>query len=414
MASHMSNNVNDPAGQPHDPWFGNYADRAHSLTASEVRALFAVVSRPEVVSLAGGMPDVSALPQDVVIAAQERALRKRGAAALQYGSGQGDPHFRDQIRHLMSLEGITADVDNIVVTTGSQQGLDSVAGLFINPGDTVLAESPTYVGALGVFRHYQAQVEHVHTDEYGINPEALADTIKRLHEAGRRIKFLYLVPNFANPSGVTLTAERRQRVIEICRANRILILEDNPYGLLYFDRKTPDAIRSFDEDNVIYLGSFSKIFAPGYRVGWVLAPKAIRDKLVLANESSVLSPSMYSQLAISEYFDTVDWEAQLDVFRNMYRDKRDAALDAMALHLPDLHTTRPDGGFFLWVTLPDGMDSKAMLPHAVEHLVAYTPGNGFYADGTGHQFLRLSYCYPTPDRVRTGIERLATVINAHR
>jgi DNA-binding transcriptional MocR family regulator len=399
---------------PNDPWFGNYADRAHSLTASEVRALFAVVNRPEVVSLAGGMPDVSALPLQVILDAQERMLIKRGSAALQYGSGQGDEHFRDQIRDLMTLEGIHAPVENIVVTTGSQQGLDSVAGLFLNPGDTVLTESPTYVGALGVFRHYQAVIEHVYTDEHGINPDALADTIRRLHSAGRRIKFLYLVPNFANPSGVTLTAARRAKVIEICRANRILILEDNPYGLLYFDEKSPEAIRAFDEDNVIYLGSFSKIFSPGYRVGWVVAPSAIRDKLVLANESSVLSPSMASQLAISEYFDSVDWKAQIDTFRAMYKERRDTALTAMDELLPELHTTRPNGGFFLWVKLPEGMDSKAMLPHAVDALVAYTPGNAFFADGTGHDYLRLAFCYPTPERIRLGIERLAGVIRNHQ
>jgi DNA-binding transcriptional MocR family regulator len=358
------------------------------------------------------MPDVSALPHQVILDSQERTLAKRGAAALQYGSGQGDAHFRDQIRSLMALEGIKANVENIVVTTGSQQGLDSVAGLFLNPGDTVLTESPTYVGALGVFRHYQAVIEHVYTDEHGINPVALAETINRLHSAGRRIKFLYLVPNFANPSGVTLTAERRQQVIDICRANRILILEDNPYGLLYFDKQPPHALRAVDEDNVIYLGSFSKIFAPGYRVGWVVAPSAIRDKLVLANESSVLSPSMYSQLAISEYFDSVDWQAQIDTFRGMYRSRRDAMLDAMDEFLPGLHTTRPEGGFFIWVTLPDGMDSKAMLPRAVDALVAYTPGNAFFADGTGHNFMRLAFCYPTPERIRLGVERLASVINA--
>lgn len=399
---------------PNDPWFGSYADRAHSLTASEVRALFAVVNRPEVVSLAGGMPDVSALPQDVLLASQERMLTRRGAAALQYGSGQGDAHFRDQIRDLMTLEGIHAPVENIVVTTGSQQGLDSVAGLFLNPGDTVLAESPTYVGALGVFRHYQAIVEHVHTDEHGMNPDALEETIRRMDAAGRRVKLVYLVPNFANPSGVTLTAQRRARIIDICRAHRILILEDNPYGLLHFDTPSPHAMRAFDADNIVYLGSFSKIFAPGYRVGWVVAPSAIRDKLILANESSVLSPSMNSQLAISEYFDSVDWKAQIDTFRGMYRIRRDAALAALDRYLPDLHVTRPNGGFFLWMTLPDGLDSKAMLPAAVDNLVAYTPGTAFYANGTGQNHLRLAYCYATADRLTLGIERLAGVIRAHQ
>jgi DNA-binding transcriptional MocR family regulator len=404
----------DPYAAPTDPWYGSYADRAHSLTVSEVRALFAVVNRPEVVSLAGGMPAVSALNLDTLQDIHASMLTRRGPQALQYGSGQGDPHFRAQIAHLMTLDGITAPVDDIVVTTGSQQGLDSVAGLFLNPGDTVLAESPTYVGALGVFRHYQANVEHVHTDANGMDPDALTETITRLHAAGRRIKFIYLVPNFNNPSGVTLTADRRARIVQIAKTHRILILEDNPYGLLYFGAKPPVSLRALDDENVIYLGSFSKIFAPGYRVGWVLAPHAIRDKLILANESTVLSPSMFSQLAISEYFDTVNWQAQLGVFRDLYRERRDATLTALTGHLPDLHTTRPDGGFFLWLDLPAGVNAKTMLPDAVAAGVAYTPGNAFYADGTGHDHLRVAFCYTTPDLLEVGISRLASVIRTHQ
>ncbi len=395
-----------------DLWSDRYASRANGLSASEVRALFAVVSRPEVVSLAGGMPFVPALPKERMIESFNSLMSDRSALALQYSGGQGDITLREHIREIMALEGIKSDVDNIVITTGSQHGLDLVASLFLDPGDVVLAEGPSYVGALGVFRARQAHIEHVYTDNNGISPEALSETIKRVEAAGKNIKFLYLVPNFANPSGVTLAAERRSQILEICRQNRILVLEDNVYGLLYFEDKAPEALRSMDEEGVIYLGSFSKILVPGFRVGYVLAPPSIKEKLVLANESAVLCPSAFSQLMISEYLSTNDWKAQIAVFRDEYQVRRDAALAAMNEFLPELTTTRPGGGFYLWVDLPEGVNSKKMLPRAVENLVAYTPGTAFYGNGTGHEFLRISYSYPTPENIRVGVERLAKTIEA--
>ena len=399
------------SGNNLDPWLSAYAERAHTLSVSEVRALFAVVSRPEVVSLAGGMPYVAALPKDLLEKSYNSMMEKKGLLAIQYGGGQGVETLRDQVRELMALEGIRSSVEDIVMTTGSQHGLELLSGLFIDEGDVVLAEGPSYVGALGIFRHYQAHVEHVYTDQDGMSPEALEEAIDRLKADGRTIKFLYLVPNFANPSGVTLAKERRPKILEICKRHQILVLEDNPYGLLYFDKPVPDALRSMDEEGVIYLGSFSKILAPGFRVGYVLAPPAIKDKLVLAQESAILCPSAFSQMMISEYLANSDWQGQIDTFRGVYRERKDAALGAMREFLPKLHTTEPDGGFYLWVTLPDGVDSKAMLPLAVKELVAYTPGTAFYGDGTGHNKLRVCYSYPTPERIRQGIQRLATVIN---
>jgi DNA-binding transcriptional MocR family regulator len=339
-------------------------------------------------------------------------MSDRAAVALQYSGGQGDLTLREHIKEIMALEGIKSDVDNIVITTGSQHGLDLVASLFLDPGDVVLAEGPSYVGALGVFRARQAHIEHVYTDDQGISPDALAETIKRVQAAGKNIKFLYLVPNFANPSGVTLAAQRRAQILEICRKNRILVLEDNVYGLLYFEEKAPDALRSMDEEGVIYLGSFSKILVPGFRVGYVLAPPSIKEKLILANESAVLCPSAFSQLMISEYLSTNDWKAQISVFRGEYQLRRDAALEAMNEFLPELTTTRPGGGFYLWVDLPEGVNSKKMLPRAVENLVAYTPGTAFYGNGTGQEFLRISYSYPTPENIKVGVERLAKTIEA--
>jgi 2-aminoadipate transaminase len=407
-----SNGTEQPgSGTNLDPWYDLYADRTAGLAASEVRALFAVASRPEVVSLAGGMPFVSALPTDLISGAFEKVMRDEGPTALQYGSGQGVPALREHILEIMAIEGIRGSVDDVVVTTGSQHALELVTKLFINPGDVVLAEGPSYVTAMVVFKSFQAEVEHVMMDEHGLIPQALRERIAELKAAGKTIKFLYTIPSFSNPAGVTLTWERRLEILEICRSNDILVLEDNPYGLLYFDSPPPQAMRSVEEDGVIYLGTFSKTLAPGFRVGWALAPHAIREKLILANEAAVLSPSSFSQYMISEYLSTADWRGQIDTFRGIYRDRRDAMLSALAEYLPQLSWTVPNGGFYVWATLPDHLDSKAMLPRAVKELVAYTPGTAFYADGGGRNNMRLSFCYPTPEFIREGIRRLSIVIN---
>ena len=394
-----------------DPWFTSYAERTHGMRASEIRALFSVANRPEVVSLAGGMPYLAELPMDVVAEVTERLLRERGTVALQYGSGQGDERLREQITEVMAEEHISAHPDDVVVTTGSQQALDLVTRIFVDPGDVVVAEAPSYVGALGVFRAYQADVVHVPMDDDGLVPAALDATLARLQAEGRRVKLLYTVPNFHNPGGTSLSAERRPQIVEIARRYGVLVLEDNPYGLLGFDGEVRPALQSLDPQGVVYLGSFSKTFAPGYRVGWALAPHAIRERLVLASESAILCPSNMSQLSIASYLATCDWRGQVKAYREVYRERRDATLGALAEFMPDARWTTPTGGFYTWVTLPEGLDAQAMLPRAVTELVAYVPGTAFYADGTGHRHMRLSYCYPTPERIEEGVRRLANVVN---
>ncbi|WP_062212928.1 PLP-dependent aminotransferase family protein [Streptomyces sp. NBRC 109706] len=395
-----------------DPWHGHYALRAAGMVASEVRALFAVASRPEVVSLAGGMPNVDALPLDTLGALMAELTRERGTVALQYGSAQGDPGIRESICEVMSLEGIDAHPDDVLVTVGSQQALDLVARVFLDPGDTVVAEAPTYVTALGVFAAYQARVAHVELDDEGVDPRALAETFTRLAAERRPAKLFYTVPTFQNPAGVTLSAERRAAVIEVCRRAGVLVVEDNPYGLLHYDRGEPmRALRADDPAGVIYLGSFSKILAPGLRGGWALAPGPVRDKLVLAAESAMLSHSVFAQLVVDRYLRTQPWAEQLKEFREMYRARRDAMLRALAAHMPPgVRWTSPGGGFFVWASLPEGLDSKTMLPRAVGARVAYVPGTGFYANGAGRSHMRLSFCYPPVERVEEGVQRLAAVI----
>ncbi|WP_448062670.1 aminotransferase-like domain-containing protein [Cellulomonas hominis] len=399
------------AGTRLDRWLGSYSARTHGMRASEIRALFAVANRPEVVSLAGGMPCLDVLPLDTLAELSRHVVATRGATALQYGSGQGEERLREQILEVMRLEGIDAHPDDVVVTTGSQQALDLVTRIFVDPGDVIVAEAPSYVGALGVFRAYEADVVHVPLDEAGLIPAALEETLARLERAGRRVKLLYTVPNFHNPAGVTLSAERRPQILEIARRHNVLVLEDNPYGLLGFEADPLPALRSLDDDGVIYLGSFSKTFAPGYRVGWAVAPHAVREKLVLASESAILCPSNASQLAISAYLERCDWRGQIKSFRELYRERRDAMIGALAEYLPSASWTVPDGGFYTWVKLPDGLDARAMLPRAVTARVAYVPGTAFYADGQGADHMRLSFCFPTPERIREGVRRLATVVS---
>jgi DNA-binding transcriptional MocR family regulator len=383
------------------------------MTASEIRALFAVASRPEVVSLAGGMPFVQALPLEALAETAARLVRERGAEVLQYGSGQGDVTLRGQILDVMSEVGITAHPDDVIVTTGSQMALDLVTRVFCDPGDVVLVEAPSYVGALGVFRAYECDIVHVPMDDEGLVPAALEETIARVRAQGKRIKMLYTIPCFHNPAGVTQGADRRQQILAIAQREGLLILEDDPYGLLGFEGAPPRAIRADDDQQVVYLGSFSKTIASGLRVGWAVAPHGVREKLVLAAESAVLCPSNYAQLTVSDYLATQPWREQVKVFRELYRERRDALLDSMEQLMPPGTTwTVPQGGFYSWVTLPEGLDSKAMLPRAVAALVAYVPGTGFFVDGQGRESLRLSYCYPDPDRIREGVRRLAGVVES--
>jgi DNA-binding transcriptional MocR family regulator len=398
-----------------DNYVDRYAARTHGMTASAIRALFAVANRPEVVSLAGGMPNITDLPLDVVGSTLHELVVGNGRQAMQYGSGQGEPMLREQICDVMRLEGIAAHPDDIAVTVGSQQGLDLVTRIFCDPGDVVICEAPSYVGALGVFRSYQAEVVHVAMDDHGLQPEALREAIAACQRAGKKVKFCYTIPNFHNPAGVSQTLERRREIVEIAKRADLLVVEDNPYGLLGFDAEPVPAMRSFDAETVVYLGSFSKTFAPGFRIGWVLAPHAVREKLVLAQESATLCPPVFSQFAVSAYLSTHDWHGQIKVFREMYRDRRDAMLRGLVAHMPQGTTwTHPGGGFFVWVGLPEGLDAQAMLPRAVTARVAYVPGTAFYADGFGSRFMRLSYCFPTPERIVEGCRRLGEVLEYER
>jgi len=399
-------------GTTQDDYTDVYARRVRGMTTSEIRALFAVASRPEVVSLAGGSPYIAALPLDAVGEMLGRIGSEQGTTSLQYGIGQGTVELRERICEVMALSGIHgASPDDVVVTVGGQQALDLLARLFLDPGDVVLAEGPSYVGALGVFQAAQAQVHHVPMDDEGLIPAALEEAIAAVARSGRRAKFLYTIPTFQNPAGVTLSEERREQVLDICERAGLLVVEDDPYGMLSFEGDAPLPLRARRREGVFYVSTFSKTFAPGLRVGWILAPHAVREKLVMMSEANVLCPSAFAQSAVTQYLSTMPWREQVKSYREIYRERRDALLTAMRDLMPAGTTwTNPTGGLFVWATLPEGLDSKAMMPRAIAARVAYVPGTGFFADGTGTGNMRLNFSFSSPERLREGIRRLSGVM----
>jgi 2-aminoadipate transaminase len=396
------------AGFSIDRFVDLYAHRTSGMSASEVRALFAVASRPEVVSLAGGMPFVQALPTDDVLDVVREVLDEHGSAALQYGGGQGDPGLREQLARLMAAEGIEGDPDDIVITTGAQQALDLIGKIFIDPGDLIAVEAPAYVGALTAFGAYEPRYLQVEIDGDGM----LVDQLEQALVRGERPKFVYTCPNFGNPSGVTLSYDRRQQLVSLCRETGIPIIEDNPYGLLLFEGEPLPSLRTLDPDNVIYLGTVSKVFSPGVRVGWALAEQSVVQRLVLAKEAADLCGSSFTMLVTERYFaDEERWRSNLASLVETYRSRCHAMLEAIDEHFPDgAMWTRPAGGFYVWVTLPEWFDTRAMLAAAVERRVAYVPGTAFYPDGRGGNQMRLAFCYPSEDRIREGISRLGGLL----
>ena len=391
-----------------DRFVDRYAARTAGMSASEVRALFAVASRPEVVSLAGGMPFVEALPAQQIQDVIREVLDEVGPTALQYGGGQGQPGLRATVARLMAEEGLQADPDDVVVTTGAQQALDLVGKIFIDPGDTIAVEAPAYVGALTAFSAYEPRYLPIDVDDEGMIVDDLEQALLR----GERPTFVYTVPNFGNPAGVTLSYPRRRQLISLCREAGIPIVEDNPYGLLRFEGEALPCLRSLDPENVIYLGTVSKTFSPGVRVGWAVAEQSVVQRLVLAKEAADLCGSNLNMLVTERWFaDEVRWRGTLATLVDTYRSRRDAMVEAIDEHFPDgAMWTHPAGGFYVWVTLPAWLDTKSMLAAAVERRVAYVPGTAFYPDGRGANQMRLAFCHPTEERIREAVARLGGLL----
>ncbi len=389
-----------------------FSERAANIKQSAVRDVFDISMRPGLVSLAGGSPYLQSLPLDRLAATAATIIADEGLTALQYGSGQGTEELRTQVCEVMAAEGILdALPQNVVITAGSQSAQDVATKVFCNPGDVVLVENPTYVGALNTFEAYQVQVETVEMDSAGLVPDLLEAKIKALQAAGKSIKFLYTIPNFNNPSGITLAAERRQQVVDICRKANILVLEDNPYGLLRFDGEPLAPLRAANPADVIYMGSFSKIFAPGLRIGWALVPEHLQRRYYLASEAVTLCPPALNQMLVSAYLRDYDWKGQIETYRGLYAERCRAMLAALEEHMPaGASWTSPEGGFFVWVTLPEGVDTYPLLKKAIDAGVVFIPGAAFTPSAEPSNKLRLAFSAVPPDAIAEGVRRLAPVL----
>ena len=395
-----------------DPYLSRYADRVTGLAASEIRALFAVVDRPEIVSFAGGMPDLAVMDLDAVADMTAQLIRDQGTVALQYGGGQGRAQMREALVGVMAEAGVPATADELLVTVGGQQALELIAKCFIDPGDVVIAEGPTYVGAVGAMSSHQADIRHVPMDGDGMRTDLLEELLARLQQEGRRAKYVYTIPNHQNPGGVSMSEDRRQRLAELAVEHDLLIIEDDAYGLLGFDGQTATSLRTLVPERVIYLGTMSKTFSPGVRSGWIAAPTPVREKLVLLREAADLCPSNLTQLMIERWLTTQPWQEQVKRYRALYQHKAELMLESLAAEMPvEVDWTRPRGGFFVWLTVPHGVDTSALLAKAIGRRVAYVPGRGFYADGSGGDHLRLCFSFPPSERIREGVSRLAELLH---
>jgi len=390
---------------------GLFASRTRVMTSSAMRDLMAITERPEVISLAGGLPDTSTFPAELLAKLMSGVAAEASARALQYGPTEGWNEVREAIVEVMAAEGTHVDPQDVLVTTGGQQVIDLVCKAFIDPGDVIVAEAPTYPGAVGAFGAYQADVVQIAMDSEGMRVDELEATLERLDREGRRPKFIYTVPNFQNPGGVTLSLPRRKRLVEVANERELLVLEDNPYGLLRFEGEPLPTLRSLDGGRfVVYLGTFSKILSPGIRLGWAAAPGPVYEKLNLGKAASDLCPSSFSQAFVASYFAHARWQDYLGSLREVYRRRRDTMLDALAEFFPrEAEWTRPQGGLFIWATMPDYIDTTDLLARALEENVAFVPGRGAYLDGRGGSSMRLNFSGVGEDDIREGIRRIGKV-----
>lgn len=387
------------------------ARRVKHMRSSAVRDLFAAATRPDIISLAGGMPDVRLLSPEVIAKATEAAIHDERAQALQYGATNGRVQVREIACSIMRDAGVRARPDEVLITTGAQEALDLIAKTFVDPGDVIITEGPTYLGALQAFSAYEPDIHCIELDEHGMRMDLLEAELSELKAAGKRPKFLYTIPNFQNPAGVTLIPERRKRLLELSEEYGFLVVEDDPYGRLRYEGGHVLPLKALSSD-VIYLGTISKVFAPGLRTGWIAAPAHILARINLVKQGTDLCGSQFDQVVVEHYFTDTPWERTLQKFVQTYKVRKDAMLAALEEFFPPEATwTHPEGGFFVWVTLPEYVDCASMLGVALEAGVTYTPGDGFYPDGVrGRNSMRIAFCYESPEQIREAIRRLAEVI----
>jgi 2-aminoadipate transaminase len=391
---------------------GLFAERTRVMRSSAMRDLMAVTARPEVISLAGGLPDTSTFPPQTFAAQMTRIAQESAAEALQYGPTEGFEETVDCIVQVMAAEGMLPDPEDVIVTTGGQQAIDLICKTLIDPGDAVICEAPTYPGAVPVFCSYQADTIQIECDGEGMLIDELEATLRRLDSEGRRPKLIYSVPNFQNPAGVTMSLERRRRLVELARQRELLVVEDNPYGLLRFGGEALAPLYQLDGgDFVVYIGTFSKILSPGIRLGWMVAPPPVMEKVVLGKQASDLCTSTLTQYFVREYFADGQWREYIASLAEIYRGRRDAMLAALGAHFPAEATwTEPEGGLFIWATLPEYIDTEDLLAKALRADVAFVPGRAAYVDDRGRSSMRLNFSGANEDEIREGVRRIGKVV----
>ncbi len=388
-----------------------FAERTQVMRSSAMRDLMALTEREDVISLAGGLPDTSTFPPDSYASLMRTVAADSCARALQYGPTEGLALLKECISAVMAAEGMTVDHDELLVTTGGQQVIDLVCKTLLDPGDVVVTEAPTYPGAVPTFCAYQAEVVQVTMDRDGMRVDELEATLDELERLGRRPKFIYTVPNFHNPAGVTLSLERRQELVRIAGERELLVLEDNPYGLLRYEGSPLPPLRSLDDEFVIYASTFSKILSPGIRLGWTTAPAPVLAKMNVGKQASDLCSSSISQYFVGAYFDSGPWEKYVRSLIEIYRRRRDVMLDSLAEHFPrEAEWTHPEGGLFIWATLPPYIDTTDLLARALEDRVAFVPGRAAYVDGRGGSSMRLNFSGVDEDDIREGVRRIGEVV----
>jgi 2-aminoadipate transaminase len=381
------------------------------MKSSAMRDLMALTERDDVISLAGGLPDTSTFPPDSYANLMRTVAAQSCARALQYGPTEGLSAVKRCIVQVMAAEGMTVDPDEVLVTTGGQQVIDLVCKTLLDPGDVVIAEAPTYPGAVPTFCAYQADVVQVTMDRDGMRTEELEATLDELERTGRTPKFIYTVPNFHNPAGVTMSLERRRHLVQLASERELLVLEDNPYGLLRYEGEQLPTLHSLDQDFVIYASTFSKILSPGVRLGWTVAPPPVLAKMMIGKQSSDLCSSSISQYFVSAYFDSGPWEDYVRSLIEIYRRRRDVMLDSLAEHFPrEADWTHPQGGLFIWATLPDYIDTTDLLARALQEHVAFVPGRAAYVDGRGGSEMRLNFSGVNEDQIREGVRLIGEVL----
>jgi 2-aminoadipate transaminase len=391
---------------------GLFAERTRVMRSSAMRDLMAVTARPEVISLAGGLPDTSTFPPQAFAAQMTRIAQESAAEALQYGPTEGFRETVDCIIEVMGAEGMLPDPDDVIVTTGGQQAIDLLCKALVDPGDPIVCEAPTYPGAIPVFCSYQAETIQIECDGEGMRIDELEDTLERLDLEGRKPKFVYSVPTFQNPAGVTMSLERRRRLVELARSRELLLVEDNPYGLLRFGGEALPPLYQLDGgDFVLYIGTFSKILSPGIRLGWAVAPPPVMEKVVLGKQASDLCTSTLTQYFVREYFGEGRWREYIESVSGIYQSRRDAMVEALGRYFPpQARWTEPEGGLFVWATLPPFIDTGDLLAKALRENVAFVPGQAAYVDGRGRSSMRLNFSAGDEDEIREGIRRIGKVV----